>query len=78
LFLGANQDAIATAAHMGIHAHNAATFVANDEDLKSGSLAFACKVSAKRREAARCKLADAEIASVAESMGETLEKSRKK
>ena len=78
LFLGANQDAIATAAHMGIQAHNSATFIADDDDIKAGSLAFAYKISANRRQAARCKLAVAEVASVAESMGETLEKSRKK
>jgi hypothetical protein len=77
LFLGANQDAIATAARMGIHAHQAATFVADDEDLKSGSLAFACKVSAKRRAASHCNLAEAEAAFARESMTESLEKSRK-
>ena len=78
LFLGANQDAIATAAHMGIQAHNSATFIADDDDIKAGSLAFACKVSAKRREAAQCDLAVAEAAYANESMGESLKKSRKK
>jgi len=78
LFLGANQDAIATAAHMGIQAHSSATFIANDDDIKAGSLAFADKVSAKRRMAAQCDLAVAEAASVDESMGESLEESRKK
>jgi uncharacterized protein YegL len=77
LFLGANQDAIATAARMGIHAHNSATFAANDEDLQASNLAFACKVSAKRREASQCNLAEAEAAFAHESMSESLEKSRK-
>ena len=63
---------------MGIQAHNSATFIADDDDIKAGSDAFAYKISASRRQAARCKLAVAEVASVAESMGETLEKSRKK
>ena len=77
LFLGANQDAIATAAHLGIHTHNAATFVANDDDLQAGSLAFACKVSAKRRQAAQCDLGAVESAVADESMTQSLEKSRK-
>jgi len=77
LFLGANQDAIATAARMGIHAHNSATFAANDEDLQASNLAFACKVSAKRREASQCNLAEGEAAFAHESMTESLEKSRK-
>jgi len=77
LFLGANQDAIATAARMGIPSRNSATFVADDDDLKAGNLAFACKVSAKRREASQCSLAEAESASAHESMTESLEKARK-
>ena len=78
LFLGANQDAIATAAHMGIHAHNSATFVADDADLKAGSDAFAYKIAAKRRQTAHCTLDFAESASADESMTESLGKSRKK
>lgn len=78
LFLGANQDAIATAAQMGIHAHNSATFVADADDLQASNLAFACKVSAKRRQAAQCDLGAVEAAAADESMTESLEKSRKK
>jgi len=78
LFLGANQDAIATAAHMGIHAHNAATFVADAADVQASSLAFSSKVSSKRRQTAQCNLGAAEIAFAHESMTESLEKSRKK
>ncbi len=78
LFLGANQDAIATAAHMGIQAHNSATFVADDDDLKAGSDAFAYKIAAKRRQAAHCNLDVAEAACADESMTESLGKSRQK
>ena len=78
LFLGANQDAIATAAQMGIQAHNSATFVADDDDLKAGSGAFAAKISARRRQVARCDLDVAEVACADESMTESLGKSRKK
>lgn len=77
LFLGANQDAIASAARMGIQAHNAATFAANEADLQAGHLAFASKVSAKRRQASHCSLAEAEAAFAQESLTESLEKSRK-
>jgi hypothetical protein len=77
LFLGANQDAIASAARMGIQSHNAATFAANDADLHASHLAFASKVSAKRREASQCSLAEGEAAFAHESMTESLEKSRK-
>jgi len=78
LFLGANHDAIASAARMGIQAHNAATFVADADDIKAGSQAFAAKVSAHRRHSAGCILEEAEAASASESMRETHEKSRKK
>ena len=47
-------------------------------DLKAGSDAFAYKISASRRQAARCKLAVAESDAVHESMTQSLEKSRKK
>ena len=78
LFLGANQDAIASAARMGIQAHNAATINADADDIKAGSSAFAAKISAHRRHSAGCILHGAEAASVSESMRETHEKSRKK
>ena len=77
LFLGANQDAIATAAHLGIQAHQAATFVANEDDMAAGSDAFAKKISASRRSTFKCVLAPAETESLNESMSEALEKSRK-
>ena len=63
---------------MGISAHNSATFVADADDIKAGSSAFAAKISALRRHTASCNLDEAEAASACESMAETHEKSRKK
>ena len=77
LFLGANQDAIATAAHLGIKAHQAATFVADEDDMAAGSDAFAKKISASRRSAFKCVLAQEETDTLQESMSESIEKSRK-
>jgi len=77
LFLGANQDAIATAARLGIQAHNSATFVADAHDVQASSAAFSQKISAKRRETAACDLSVVESAAANEAMTETLEKSRK-
>jgi uncharacterized protein YegL len=48
LFLGANQDAIATAAQMNIHAHNAATASYSTEGVKGSAKAFSRKVQAMR------------------------------
>ena len=77
LFLGANQDAIATAACMGIQARHSATFVADAADMHSSHQAFAKKISAARRSAVHCSLAVDEAATLKESMTESLEKSRK-
>ncbi|KAB2638369.1 MAG: hypothetical protein DVB25_07915 [Verrucomicrobia bacterium] len=77
LFLGANQDAIATAANMGIHAHNSATFVADAADVQASSIAISDKVAAKRRQAAACNLSIAESTAAKESMGQSLKKSRR-
>ncbi len=52
LFLGANQDAIATAAQMNIAAHNAATYVADAAGLSASSASLTRKVRALRRMAA--------------------------
>src|SRR5438874_12932268 len=49
LFLGANQDAIATAANLSIAANNAATYVADAAGSKAGQAAFSRKMSAQRR-----------------------------
>ena len=49
LFLGANQDAIATAANLSIAANNAATYVADAAGSKAGQAAFSRKMRALRR-----------------------------
>ena len=49
LFLGANQDAIATAANPSIAANNAANYVADAAGSKAGQAAFSRKMSALRR-----------------------------
>jgi uncharacterized protein YegL len=77
LFLGANQDAIATAARMGIQAHQAATFAADADDLHASNDVFAKKISASRKQSSMCVLNEEESATLKESMTESLEKSRK-
>ena len=77
MFLGANQDAIATAARMGIHARHAATFAANEDDLHASNEVFARKISASRKASMMCSLNELESATLKESMAETLDKSRK-
>lgn len=52
LFLGANQDGIATAAQMGIAAHNAATWTADAAGARSSSKAFSRKMSEMRARSA--------------------------
>jgi Mg-chelatase subunit ChlD len=49
LFLGANQDAIATAAQMNIAGHNSASYVADAAGLSASSRSLAKKISALRR-----------------------------
>jgi hypothetical protein len=49
LFLGANQDAIATAAQMGIAAGNAATYLHDTVGYTTSSKAMSRKVEAMRR-----------------------------
>jgi len=48
LFLGANQDAIATAGQMNIHAHHAATASYSAEGVRGSNKAFSRKVQARR------------------------------
>ncbi len=48
LFLGANQDAIATAAQMNIHAHNAATASHTAEGVRGSAKAISRKAQAMR------------------------------
>jgi hypothetical protein len=61
LFLGANQDAIATAANLNIAANNAASYVADAAGSKASHTAFSRKMTALRR-------ASMDIASVAEKL----------
>lgn len=48
LFLAANQDAIATAAQMNIHAHDSATAEYSGKGMRSSSRAFSRKIRAMR------------------------------
>ena len=52
LFLAANQDAIATAAQMSIHRHNAATATAGERGVRGTSRAFNRKIRAMREKEA--------------------------
>jgi hypothetical protein len=61
LFLGANQDAIATAANLSIAANNAATYLADAVGSKASHAAFSRKVRSLRR-------ASMEIASVSDRL----------
>src|SRR5881394_3889762 len=61
LFLGANQDAIATAANLSIAANNAATYVADAAGSKAAQAAFSRKTKALRR-------ASMDIASVSQQL----------
>jgi hypothetical protein len=61
LFLGANQDAIATAANLNIAPNNAASYVADTAGSRAGQAAFSRKMSALRR-------ASMDIASVSEKL----------
>lgn len=77
MFLGANQDAIASAARMGIGSAHAATIDADQDDLQAGADAFAKRIAISRKAGAMCTLNEEEAATLGESMRETLEKSRK-
>lgn len=78
LFLGANQDAIATASLMGIQAGSAATFAADAEDLNVAQSAVNDKIAASRRAAMHCQLDEDETATLREDLSATLEKKRRK
>ena len=54
LFLGANQDAIATASTMGIQGHNAATFDADGIGIRASVSSLSRKSSAMRRFSMQC------------------------
>jgi Mg-chelatase subunit ChlD len=69
LFLGANQDAIATAAQLNIAANNAASYVADDAGSRASHIAFSRRARALRRSAMNCATAE-EIADVAAPMSD--------
>jgi len=77
MFLGANQDAIATAARMGIQARHSATWNPDAADMAASHDAFAKKISASRKSSMMCTLNKQQSATLNESMTESLEKSRK-
>jgi len=64
LFLGANQDAVATASNLSIAANNAANYVADTAGSRAGQAAFSRKMSALRR-------SSMDIASVSEKLDAT-------
>ncbi|MBJ7327424.1 MAG: VWA domain-containing protein [Chthoniobacterales bacterium] len=59
-FLGANQDAIATAAAMNIHSHAAMNFAADDDGLHVSSRSISRKMTSLRKQAAGESLSIAE------------------
>jgi hypothetical protein len=81
LFLGANQDAIASASRMGIQAHNSATFAADDDGLAASVASISRKSSAMRRtNMGIATHADTEeiLKSTTDILGEEVEKRRKR
>ena len=80
LFLGANQDAIASAARMGIQAHNSATFDADADGLAASVASISRKSSAMRRTTmGNATREDAEeiLKSTTDILGEEVRKRRK-
>src|SRR6266550_3965782 len=61
LFLGANQDAIATASNLSIASNNAANYVADTAGSRAGQAAFSRKMTALRRDSM-------DIASISEKL----------
>lgn len=68
LFLGANQDAIATAAKLNIAQSDAATFIAEDDGLLRSTIAISKKLRAFRLFAADPAKFESEAATLKESM----------
>lgn len=77
LFLGANQDAIATAASLNIERHNASSYVADGVGITSSSAAMSRKASAMRRvKSGEASESDLEFMSV--SMAEVVQEEDRK
>jgi hypothetical protein len=72
LFLGANQDAIATASQLNIAAANSATYVADDAGSRASHGAFARKAVALRRSAMNIATAQ-EVADAAAPMSQLVQ-----
>ena len=72
LFLGANQDAIATAANLSIAANNASQFAADSIGVRSSQKAFSRKTSALRARASGRRMSAAEEQDAASGMEEIL------
>lgn len=70
LFLGANQDAIATAANLNIAAHNASAFAADAAGLKASQKALSRKAAAHRAMASGLDLSAATMRVAAAPMSE--------
>lgn len=70
LFLGANQDAIATAANLSIAANNASAFAADAEGVKSSQKALSRKAAAHRAMASGLDLSAATMRVAAAPMSE--------
>jgi hypothetical protein len=62
LFLGANQDAIATAAKIGIQAANSATYLADEHGLAATTESVSRKAKAMRKHSAQQPLNPTELA----------------
>jgi hypothetical protein len=77
LFLGANQDAIATAARISIAGQNAATYAANAAGTRSSHKSLSRKVSAMRKMSAGTALA-AEVADAEAPISQILKEEEQK
>ena len=77
LFLGANQDAIATAAQLNIASANSATYVADAAGSRASHVAFSRKASALRRSAMNM-ASPADIADVEASMTQLVQEEDRK
>lgn len=69
-FLGANQDAIATAARMGIDGMNSANFSASEKGARSAKHAFSRKLSALRKRQAKESLSLEEAQDICRSLND--------
>jgi uncharacterized protein YegL len=78
LFLGANQDAIATAANLSIAANNASAFAADAAGVRSSQKALSRKAAAHRAMAAGGEISAATMREVAAPMSEIVDEEDRK